>query len=139
LRLYIDSNIFVYAFECETDLGHAARPAFILLDEKKAIGVASQFVLAEVLPRPLRDNDVKLEHAYETTFAGRAGLEVYPMTLSVLRLSAKLVAYSKLRSADAIHAATAVTAACDAFLTEDRGLRLPPGIRPLTLSDETFT
>jgi predicted nucleic acid-binding protein len=67
----------------------------------------------------------------ETTFAGRPGLEVYPVTLPILRLSAERRAQSKIQSPDALHAATAVTAACDFFLMEDRDLLLPAGIKLL--------
>ena len=139
MRIYLDSNIFIYAYECETDLGHAARRAFALIDERDAVGVTSELTLAEVLPRPLKEQNAALEHAYEAVFHGRQGMETYPLCLSILRLSAPLVAQSSLRQVDALHVATAIDAACDVFLTEDRRVRVPAGVRLLNLSDRMFS
>jgi predicted nucleic acid-binding protein len=138
VRLYFDSNIFIYAFECETELGHAARRAFALIDDEKAIGVTSHLTLAEILPRPYREGNVDLERVYESVFAGRPGFELYPVSLAVLRLAARLNAGASLRLPDALHAATALDASCDALVTEDRRLQAPPGLSIRHLSDELF-
>jgi predicted nucleic acid-binding protein len=138
VRLYFDANIFIHAFECETDAGHAARRAFLLVEDGKVEGITSQLTLAEVLPRPYRDKDAKLEQAYEDVFAGRTGLTVHPVSLAVLRLSARLNADAGLRLPDAVHAATAIEASCDSLLTEDRRFRVPPGLVLRDLSDELF-
>jgi predicted nucleic acid-binding protein len=137
VRTYLDSNIFIHAFECETDLGHAARRAFKLADAGVAVGVTSQLTLAEVLPRPYEEGNLALEQAYETSLS-KHNLEVYPVSSEILRLSARLRAQTKARLPDAIHVATAMQAACDALLSEDVSLRAPQHIRVLRLSDPLF-
>jgi predicted nucleic acid-binding protein len=138
VRLYLDSNIFIHAFECETELGHAARRAFKLADAGKIIGVTSQLTLSEVLPRPYEEANLALEQAYERVFSGRRGLEVYPVSIDILRLTARLRAQTKARTADAIHVATAMQAACDSLVSEDTRIRPPSHVRLLRLSDELF-
>ena len=136
VRLYFDSNIFIYAFECETDFGHAARRAFRLIETGQVTAVTSELTLAEVLPGPLRSKDMQLEEAYETIFAGGSGFDVVPLSMAVLRDAARLVADSRLRLADALHVATALRSACAAFLTE--ALRAPAELRMMRLADERF-
>jgi predicted nucleic acid-binding protein len=138
VRVYFDSNIFIYAFECETDTGHAARRAFLLAEEGKVEAITSQLTLAEVLPRPYRDRDAKLEAAYENVFAGRTGVEIQPTSVSVFRSAARLCAESGLRLPDAVHAATAASVGCHGLLTEDRSFRVPAGLSRLSLSDYPF-
>ncbi|MDR6757460.1 putative nucleic acid-binding protein [Mycoplana sp. BE70] len=46
----------------------------------------------------------------------------------VIVQAAEIAAELKLKLPDAIHVATAIVAGCDAFLSNDRGIRAPAGI-----------
>jgi predicted nucleic acid-binding protein len=138
VRYYFDSNIFIYAFECETDLGHAARRAFGLIDDGLATAVTSLLTLGEVLPGPLRERNAKLEQSYERVFAGRPGFEIVPVSGQLLRAAARLVAEMGLHLPDALHVASAVETSCDSFLTEDTGVRTPGGLGVIRLGDPVF-
>jgi predicted nucleic acid-binding protein len=138
VRLYFDTNVFIHAFEARAEIGDRARAAFSLVDDGRAVGVTSQLTLAELLPGPYRKQDVFLEQTYESIFAGRDGFEIYPVSLDLLRASAKLRADAGLRLPDALHVATAMKAACDGFVTEDKSLRTPIPVRILLLTDQLF-
>ena len=137
-RVYFDSNIFVHAFECETDLGHAARRAFECHQNARIAAVTSILTLAEVLPLPYKTENLLLEETYESVLAREPLLEVLALSTSVLRLAARLRVELSMRLPDAIHVATAVQARCDSVLSEDKGIRVPSHMRRLDLSDRLF-
>jgi predicted nucleic acid-binding protein len=139
VRYYFDSNIFIYAFECETDLGHAARRAFGLVEDGKATAVTSLLTLGEVLPGPLRQGNEKLEQSYELVFAGRVGFEIIPISEPLLRAAARLVANASLHLPDALHVASAIQANCDRFVTEDTGIKTLGELPIMRLADPAFT
>ena len=55
-------------------------------------------------------------------------LAVVPVERPILIEAARQRAALRLRMPDAIHVATAVTAGCDVFLTNDSRLKLPPHV-----------
>jgi predicted nucleic acid-binding protein len=138
LRYYFDSNVFIYAFEYATVVGDAARRAFGLVEDGKATGVTSIFTLGEVLPGPLRDRNIRVEQAYEAVFAGKMGFDLVPVTMDLLRAAARHVADQNLRLPDGLDVASALVSNCDAFLTEDEGIRTPVRLPLMKLSDPAF-
>ena len=75
-------------------------------------------LLPEVLTKPMRDQ-IEGEVAEFDALLGR--LELHPVDYAIARLAASLGASYKLRAADAVHLATAVTAGADRFLTNNKG------------------
>jgi predicted nucleic acid-binding protein len=138
VRYYFDSNVFIYAFEYSTAVGDAARRAFSLIEDGGATGVTSLLTLGEVLPGPLRRRNFRVEQAYEAVFAGKIGFDVVPVTMDLLRAAARHVADQNLRLPDALHVASALHANCDAFVTEDEGVRTPVQLPLVRLNDPVF-
>ncbi len=81
-------------------------------------GVGSVILLPEVLSKPIRDQ-VEEKVAELETILGR--LELHPVDHAIARLAASLGASYKLRAADAVHLATAVTTGADRFITNNKG------------------
>jgi predicted nucleic acid-binding protein len=54
-----------------------------------------------------------------------------PIARDVAMGAARLRAASRMKPPDAIHVATAEVAGCADFVSADRGLRLPGGMRPV--------
>jgi predicted nucleic acid-binding protein len=76
-----------------------------------------------------------LTGAYDDLFEG-AELRLLPMGQSVVRKAAQLRAdLPALRTPDALHAATALLAACTMFLTNDSGFRRVGGLPVVVLDD----
>ena len=61
--------------------------------------------------------------------------ELQPITRPILRVAASLRAGSAMRTADAIHAATAVLGGCALFITNDKRLRHSAGLPVAVLDD----
>lgn len=120
-RLYLDTNIFIYAFE------GSAEPAALLRQlllspqrDGRPQLVTSEFTLAEALVHPYRRSDAARIELYENWTASNAYVEVGPVDRAVLRGAAALRAdHAALKLPDAIHIATAILGGCPYLLTAD--------------------
>jgi predicted nucleic acid-binding protein len=117
--VYFDANVFIYAMEKDDDRGLLARRWLLQVERREIRAVTSELTFAEVLPHPLARRDDELVRGI------------------VLR-AADLRAEFNTELPDAIHVATALQANCEAFLTEDTRVRLPPGLQKLALSDARY-
>jgi predicted nucleic acid-binding protein len=98
--------------------------------------VSSDLVLLEALVGPLKSGNTALVQTYEQALL-RTDLRLLPITHAVLREPAQLRATTRLKTPDALHAATARQAGCVLFLTDDVGFRGVPGL-PLSILDEVL-
>jgi predicted nucleic acid-binding protein len=123
-RLYLDTNVWIYALE-----GYAAYIAILTdlfgqIDEGNLRAVTSELTLAEALVKPFIDQNVERQHVYQRVLQNSAHLQLIPITRQILVRSAELRATeSLLKLPDAIHVTTALVSHCDAFLTNDKRIR----------------
>lgn len=127
-RVYIDTQSVIYTIE------HNKRYEPTLLSLWAAVSagtielVTSELTVMEALVGPYKSRDRRVEAAFEHLF-GSAVLTLLPVTLDVLRSAARLRAtVPKLRTPDAIHAATALLAGISLFVTNDFAFRAVPGL-----------
>jgi len=88
----------------------------------------------EVLVGPLKKGNTTLEQAFEQTLLGTE-MRLLPITQPILREAARLRATTRLRTPDALHAATAHLAACVLFVTNDVGFRGVVSVPLVILND----
>ena len=119
MRLYIDANPIIYAFEGEPALKNAALawlrharfdPAITLL--------TSRLTRLEVRCKPISTGDLELL-AQDDRLLESPAIETVSLTDSILE-AATLLRARKAGAADAIHIATAIETGCDTILTKDR-------------------
>jgi predicted nucleic acid-binding protein len=135
-RIYLDSNIFLYALNETAPYATVAGEVFDAMDGGKLTGVTSELTLAEILVTPFRNGNSDQEQLCRAILQRGLGFEMLPISRSVLETVARLrAAMPALRTPDGIHAATAQLSNCDALLTNDRRLKGLPGIRVLLLSE----
>jgi predicted nucleic acid-binding protein len=134
-RVYLDTNIFIYALEAYPDFVEELIELFESLDEGNLTAVTSELTLAEVLVRPFIDGNLERQTAYQQALQSSEVLEVVPVSRDVLIEAARLRSVANLRLPDAIHGATACLTACETFLTNDRRLLDIPGIEVVLLSE----
>ena len=84
--------------------------------------VSSELALMETLVGPLKSGNATLEKAFEQALLG-TNMRLLPITQLILREAALLRATTKLKTPDALHAATAQQAGCVLFVTNDAGFR----------------
>jgi predicted nucleic acid-binding protein len=95
----------------------------------------STITLTEVLTRPKQVGNSRLEGEYRALLIGSRNLSLLPIDEAVADEAATLRARHGLRTPDAIQLAAALIFGCEAFLTNDRGLRRVDEIRVLLLDD----
>jgi predicted nucleic acid-binding protein len=138
IKIYLDANIFILAFERRGPASDYARAVFELIDGKAAIAVISELLVAELLVHPLRTNDDRLAEVYSELLESPDGFESRPIDKDVIIEAARQRAIrNKTKLPDAIHVATARLHGCRGFVTADRKLELPPGLESIDLDHLT--
>ena len=94
----------------------------------------SELTLLETLVQPIKQNNQNLASAYESLLTSTE-INLLPISIDVLREAANLRAAQNLKTPDAIHAATAFSADCSYFVTNDSGFKRLSNINIAILSD----
>ncbi|MFG1278346.1 type II toxin-antitoxin system VapC family toxin [Xanthobacter autotrophicus] len=125
MRLYFDTNAIIQAVE-GADIPSGRFSAVVDAAAKTGLKVVtSELSLAELLVKPLREQDFKLIVIYNNLLAGtrESQLETLPVSREILGLSARIRNRKpKIKLPDAIHIATAEHAGCKFILTGDKRL-----------------
>lgn len=135
LRVAFDTRIFIYHLEQNPKYCGLADCAFSWLDSGACMGVTSVITMTELLVKPYRETseeNVDTLYALLSTYPDFAWI---PSTLEIAALAAKIRASYRLRTPDALQAATAVHAQATAFVTNDPIFRRIPDFDTLILND----
>ncbi|MCX7015211.1 MAG: type II toxin-antitoxin system VapC family toxin [Candidatus Sumerlaeota bacterium] len=127
-RVYLDANIFIYAFEKLPEFQQEVVDLFHSFDRGDLDAVTSELTLAEILVKPFAAQSIEIVSAYEKAINSSRSLEVVPVDRAILVQAARLRAKAKLRLPDAIHLATALRAKCGSFLANDKRMPRVEGI-----------
>jgi predicted nucleic acid-binding protein len=133
----VDAQIIIYSIEHHPDYGSLLQPFWVAIQSGTMTAMASELVLMEVLVGPIKTGNVPLAGTYARVLT-QPGFRLEPITQTILRRAAELRATTRLRTPDAIHAATALVMGCTMFLTNDRGFRTVSGL-PVTPLDDLLT
>jgi predicted nucleic acid-binding protein len=140
-RVYLDTNVFVAAFE---HVGAHSDHAWWIIRAVEGGEIAagtSEITLAEVLVKPFEVGAIDLAKGYQSMMTSGSNFEVLPVRRDILVKAAALRARrNSIRLPDAVHLATAQALSCAFFISDDRRLPMPDGIRmlpvnPFTLDD----
>ena len=116
--IYLDTSFVIRWVEHIGAFGERARQ--LVADEGADRVSASRLVALECLILPLRTRDTVMEAHYRRLFDG---LTILPITDAVYEEAARLrAAHLSLRTADALHWATAKLGGCTSLWTGDAGL-----------------
>jgi predicted nucleic acid-binding protein len=133
-RIGIDSTVVIYALEGSSAEADAASAAFDHMAGGQTHGILSILGLIEVLVAPARHEGDALAQRYADELADLEGLTIAPIDRDVA-IEAAHIRASGARLADAIHLGTARSAGASAFLTNDPGIRPPPGLEVILLTE----
>lgn len=123
--IYLDANIFIYAFESTLPPFGALSPLreiFHLIQQGRTWARTSLITRAEVLVHPLRQGNQQLVALYSDMLSGTAMIGMDAVSSAVVERATHLRASHNLRLADALHLATAIEFGCDAMITADKRL-----------------
>jgi len=134
-RVYLDTNIWIYALEGYPAFAQDLTQLFQGIDRGNLSIVTSELSLAEVLIKPFQNQDLAQQTAYKQLIRNSQNLTVIPVSREVLIEAAKLRASINIKLPDAIHAATALLTQCSTFLTNDERFRSLPKLSVVLLSE----
>lgn len=135
--VYLDANSVIYSVEKHPVYWPLLQPLWLAAKGKTIEIVSSDLTLMETLVGPLKSGDTALANTYEQLFQ-QAQTRLLTITQPILREAARLRATTKLRTPDALHAATAQQAGCVLFVTNDAGFRGLTSL-PLVILDDLLT
>ena len=132
--VYIDANVLIYSVE-------RIEPYRTLLELMWQQGqdgalsiVSSPILVTEVLVKPLQVGNTEIEMQYREVFASNA-MRLLEASYAVFDDAARLRAESGLKLPDALHAATALRAGCELFITNDTDFRRIQDLPAIILDD----
>lgn len=136
-RLGVDTTPLIYYVEDNPAYADVAAGFFDRIDAGDLQGFTSVVTLTEVLTQPKRQNRPDLEIVYRDVLMGNPNFSALPVDAAVAERAAGLRARHNLKTPDALQVATALAARCEAFLTNDRGLKRVSELRVLVLGELT--
>src|SRR6266498_965571 len=121
----------IYQLEASPTYRPVVEPVFDTLAAGGIRAVTSVITLMEIAVLPIRRDRRDLADGYEAYLLEYPNLTIVDVDRTITRRAAELRAAHRLRPADALHAATALVAGANYFLTNDRTLSRIPGLRVL--------
>ena len=118
-RIALDTCIFIYQIEENPQYVSLTTEVFNWLEQAGCSGVTSVITMTELLVRPYQEKNSKKVDQFYGLLSTFPNLEWRGLTLEVADLAARFRADYRLRTPDAIQAATAVYADATGFLTND--------------------
>ena len=118
-RVYFDTNIFIYFLQNDERFIAHCLPFFLAVENGEIIGVSGDIAIAELLVKPIRENDIVNVERIKSMFGENGFFEAVSHNRETIELAAHIRATQNLKMIDAIHAATAIRAKCSHFITHD--------------------
>ncbi|HRJ78980.1 MAG TPA: PIN domain-containing protein [Planctomycetota bacterium] len=97
--------------------------------------IGSELLLVETLVKPVEPGDPALEASFRRFLTASREMQLLPISRQILERALKLRATHRVRTPDAIHAATALIAGCTLFATNDPVFRRVSGLQAVILDD----
>lgn len=119
VRIYVDSNIFIYAVDGDAKVGAKAVALLEALEAGPVQVVVSSLVRAECLVGSWKTG--RSEDRDLFTLLLETTVKV-PLSDRIVEFAAQIAGQSGIKLADAIHLAAAEGSGCTGFLTNDRKL-----------------
>ena len=132
--IYIDTAPIIYSVEKHPDYAPSLRPVWAASKSGAIQVITSELALLETLVGPLKHGDSELADVYSELLTATE-MRLLPITVEVLRDAARLRADTNMKTPDAIHAATALAARCDLFVTNDGGFRRVASLPVVIISE----
>jgi predicted nucleic acid-binding protein len=129
-RIYWDTMLFAYILEGNPEFGPATRRAYAAFTSRGDTICTSVFTLGEVLVKPQLAGNLAVYSSIRD-FMRSGEIELLPFTAETAEQYSSVCAQTRLKAADAIHAASAILAKAEIFVTNDADLRKQkiPGLR----------
>ena len=133
-NVYIDTPILIYTLENHPDFYPLLQSLWAKFGNSEISISTSELIITEALVSPLRGGDARSIANYEQLIF-HAGINLIPIDRSILLAATNLRAKYRIKTPDAIHAATSLSRGCNRFITNDKGFRNIAGLPVSILSE----
>lgn len=134
-RVGLDTSIFIYQLEANPRYLPFTDHIFSWIERLPSSAVTSTITMTELLVQPYRDSDDQRVDEFFGLLSTYPHIEWLAPNLEIADLAAEMRALHRLRTPDALQAATAVHAKATAFLTNDPVFRRIKSFDALILDD----
>jgi predicted nucleic acid-binding protein len=132
-RIALDTSIFIYQLEANDRYLALTDCIFAWLERHDSKAVTSTITMTELLVQPYRESDEQRVDEFYGLLSTYPNLDWVAPNLEIADLAARLRALYRLRTPDALQAATAIHAGASAFITNDLVFERAEGFEALIL------
>ena len=132
-KIALDTSVFIYQLEGNPTYLALTDPVFAWLERRDSQAVTSTITMTELLVAPYRDSDRQRVGLFYALLSTYPNLEWIAPVLEIADLSAHLRVLHRLRTPDALQAATAVYAQATGLITNDSVFERVAGFETLVL------
>lgn len=118
-RIALDTSVFIYQVEANVRYVGYTDYIFSWLEKRGSEAVTSTLTLTELLVQPYRNADQQLVDEFYGLFSKYPNLQWIAPTLEIADSAARIRAFHRLRTPDALQAATAEHSFVTGFITND--------------------
>ena len=133
--VYVDTAPIIYSVERHPKYIDLLQPLWTKVNNNEISLFSSELLWLEILVKPLKVNNQSIIDLYTELL--NSSIQLAPVDEFILRSAAQLRSTTKLKTPDAIHAATAISCGCTVFLTNDRGFQNTPRL-PVVVLDQVI-
>jgi len=118
-RIALDTSVFIYQLEANPRYVGLSDGVFAWLEQPGHTAVTSTITMTELLVQPYRDSQEQRVDEFYALLSTYPNLEWISPNLEIADLAARIRAAHRLRTPDALQAATAIHAKATALVTND--------------------
>jgi predicted nucleic acid-binding protein len=132
-RIALDTSVFIYQLEANPRYLPATDHVFSWLERPDSKAVTSTITMTELLVQPYRDSSEQRVDEFYALLSTYPNLAWIAPNLEIADVAARLRALHRMRTPDALQAATAVHAGVTGLITNDAVFERVGGIETLVL------
>jgi len=118
-RIALDTSIFIYQLEANPKYLAHTDPIFLWLERPGSTAITSTLTMTELLVLPYREGDEQRANDFYGLLSTYPNLEWVAPNLEIAELAARIRAFHRLQTPDALQAATAVHSLATGLITND--------------------
>ena len=134
-RVALDTSVFIYAIEEHPKYADVAYRILEWVENDRHSAVTSTLTMTELLTGPYREENRLWLNRYYSLLSLYPNLEWIAPDLEIANLAARFRAGHRLRTPDAIQAATAIRSGAQGFISNDKVFRRVDGLETLLLDE----
>lgn len=134
-RIALDTSTFIYQLEPNPKYLAYTDAIFKWLEQPGSAAITSTITMTELLVLPYREGDEQRADDIYGLLATYPNLDWISPTLEIADLAARIRALHRLRTPDALQAATAVHTQSTGLITNDRAFERVKGFETLVLDE----